>query len=503
LELTILSTTDIHGYLTTQSFIDSTKREPYGYSRTQGLIEKIKAESKGPVLYIDNGDYLQGSPLTNYAARIAKDPSLLFSGLKQHAPDLAVIGNHDFNYGLAYLDKAIELASFPILCANILKDGKIRFGKPYHILSIENLRIGVLGLSNYKIPSWEQAQTIKGLEFISALESCKSYVPLLKDKENCDFIIVSYHGGYERDFKTGQATEILDLENEASAILASGLPIDVLLTGHQHRMEAEIINGIATLQAGSRGAALGKVVLNLEKNKREIKELVVVDTSQLEESQEYLAATQEFCQKTQTWLDQVIAYADEKYAIKDPYLAQIMGHPYFHLINQIQMAAMGTEISANSLNSPDSPGFCGNVRLRDVLINYPHPNTLVNMGVTGILLKEILEKNLEYLIQDDHGKIQINPNYLQPKSKYYAYDIYSGIDIVYDLKKPFGQRIKELKHKGLDIKDSSEIYTVTINNYRSAGGDFPQFKQAQILKEDQRDMQDLIINYLEKKKILE
>lgn len=71
----------------------------------------------------------------------------------------------------------------------------------------------------------------------------KKWVPLLK--QEADIVVVCYHGGFERDLQTGKPTEALTGENEGYQILTKIPGIDVLLTGHQHRQIAEVINGVA------------------------------------------------------------------------------------------------------------------------------------------------------------------------------------------------------------------------------------------------------------------
>ena len=66
MELTILATSDIHGYLTADSYVDQTEKTAYGYTRAVTVINEIRENTAGEVLYIENGDMLQGSPLATY-----------------------------------------------------------------------------------------------------------------------------------------------------------------------------------------------------------------------------------------------------------------------------------------------------------------------------------------------------------------------------------------------------------------------------------------------------
>lgn len=82
-------------------------------------------------------------------------------------------------------------------------------------------------------------------------------------------LLVAYHGGFERDLVTGIPTEILTGENEAYQLLLEyGELIDALVTGHQHRKIAQHVLGVPVIQPGFRGAFVGEIELELDKQKK-------------------------------------------------------------------------------------------------------------------------------------------------------------------------------------------------------------------------------------------
>ena len=130
MELTILTTSDIHGYLTADSYVDQTQKTDYGYARVVSAINEIRKNTTGEVLYIENGDMLQGSPLATYLQRFEETPQKIIEILNTISPDASIVGNHEFNYGVNYLNQAIAAAEYPFLCANILRGGVPAFGQP-------------------------------------------------------------------------------------------------------------------------------------------------------------------------------------------------------------------------------------------------------------------------------------------------------------------------------------------------------------------------------------
>ena len=90
----------------------------------------------------------------------------------------AIIGNHEFNYGMDVLNRAVQESDFPWLSANIIAadSGKPYFGKPYLIKMVNSVKIAILGVTTHYIPNWEDEQHIAGLEFKDSLQETKRWV---------------------------------------------------------------------------------------------------------------------------------------------------------------------------------------------------------------------------------------------------------------------------------------------------------------------------------------
>ena len=207
MKLTILATSDMHGYIKPSNFGAKDQDMPFGSAKAATIIKEKKAASDGPVLTIENGDFIQGSPLSYYIARRRKtnNPAELINVLNLIDYDAGVLGNHEFNYGKDYLQQAISATNHPILAANIVnEEGKPAFGKTYEIFEKDGIKIAVLGLTTQYIPNWEHPNHIQGLTFKSIVDTAKEYVPKLR--ELADVVVVSYHGGFEKELTTGEPT---------------------------------------------------------------------------------------------------------------------------------------------------------------------------------------------------------------------------------------------------------------------------------------------------------
>src|SRR5699024_2903092 len=196
-----------------------------------------------------------------------------------------------------------------------------------------------------------------------------------------DILIASYHGGFERDIKTGEATEIPTGENQGYQMCETIDGIDVLLTGHQHCVLSGIINDILVIQPGHNGKTYGEVTIDLEKQAETwtvVNKTAAVHTLEGVRADEEIMAYMEHLEaSTQTWLDQPVGYIKGSITITDPFQARIKKHPFIEFIQNVQMDASGADISVTSLFNIESGGFPSVVTMRDIVSNYMYLNTLV------------------------------------------------------------------------------------------------------------------------------
>lgn len=501
MELTILATSDLHGYILPTNFTERNMDLPFGAARIAMKMKELQSQAKGPVLKIENGDFIQGSPLSYYVRKNEQHGAkAIIDVLNDIQYDASIIGNHEFNYGIDYLASAIASYNHPVLAANIENEaGEVAFGQPYMISEKDGVKIAVLGMVTQYIPHWEQPETIRGLRFKSIVETAKAYVPKLR--EEADVVIVAYHGGFERDLVTGEPTEALTGENEGYALLHEVEGIDALITGHQHREIATKVNGVPVIQPGFRGAFLGEITLTIEEKAGKP---TVIDSQARIHSTENVPTDNTIIEKiadlseeVEIWLDQTLGEVTGDMTIKDPNAARLTEHPYVEFINKVQMDASGADISLTSLFNNDGRGFGTMITMRDVLTNYIYPNTLAVLKISGQDLKMALEQTATYFIIEN-GEVVFNPKYIEPKPQYYNYDMYEGIEYAIDLTKAMGERVTSLTYQGKAVVDTDTLQVV-MNQYRGVGGgNYQMFTADKIIKEIPVDMTELISDYLRK-----
>lgn len=501
--LTVLVTGDLHGHLFPTDYRGSLERE-LGLAKLATLIERERTHNPSALL-IDNGDLIQGTPLMYHHAKFAADSDLhpAINALNYLKYDAAVIGNHEFNYGPRTLRRAIEQSDFPWLSANIVNraNGQPAFGTPYAIKRTpEGATVAILGLTTPYIPNWELPSHIAGLEFRDAVETAKQWVAHIRDTERPDVMIVSYHGGFERDLRSGEPSEPLTGENQGYALCTEVPGIDVLITGHQHRMLAGEINGVKIVQSGCNGQAIGKVTVELSKKdghwRIEGKHSEVIGLMPgTPKDEDLLMRIAEEEARTQRWLDQPIGRAEGDMAIRSPMEARTQDHPFIEFVNRVQMDATGAEISLTALFTDESPGFQERITMRDIVSNYIYPNTLKVLRISGQDIADALELSAAYFELID-GKPAVSAAFSEPKPQHYNYDMWEGIEYELDIAKPAGRRVVKLMRGGEPL-DRQAHYEVAMNSYRAGGGgNYGMFGGKPVVREITVDMTEIIADYI-------
>ncbi|MBD1380377.1 bifunctional metallophosphatase/5'-nucleotidase [Metabacillus arenae] len=502
-DLTIIETSDIHGNVYPHSYSNH-ESLPLGLARISTYIKQERSKKEN-LLLIDNGDLIQGTPLTyHYVKKLSEQKNPMIKLLNALSFDAAIVGNHEFNYGKDILIKAVDESNFPWLSANILNQDTNEpfFGNSYIIKSFAGVKVAILGATTHYIPNWEEPEHIKGIHFEDALETIKKWVREIREVEKPDILLVSYHGGFERDIVTGEETEAPTGENQAYRICKEVGEIDILLTGHQHRQIASELNGVLILQPGFNGQAVGKIELTLSQQEHTMKwkidrssvKVDPLDTYEIDH--EILECVNEYEEAAQAWLDQPIGHIQGDMEIHDPFSLRLEDNPLIEFINKVQMEAAGVDISNTALFHNHSPGFKESVTIRDIVSNYIYPNTLKVIRLKGHDIKGALERSATYFTLTEEGEIKVNPTFSSPKPQHYNYDMWEGIDYILDISQPVGERVVKLVYKGMPMNLHKE-YDVVMNNYRAGGGgEYTMFKGKPVIKDIPLDMSELIANYL-------
>ena len=81
------------------------------------LVNEIRNSSDDPVLVLDSGDTIQGTPFEQFPHVRWSEPSPTIAAMNHIGYDAMAVGNHEFNFGLDVLARARAQAEFPFLSA--------------------------------------------------------------------------------------------------------------------------------------------------------------------------------------------------------------------------------------------------------------------------------------------------------------------------------------------------------------------------------------------------
>jgi 2',3'-cyclic-nucleotide 2'-phosphodiesterase/3'-nucleotidase len=506
-QITILSTTDLHGNLLPVDYYTN-QPDARGLGKTATLIRQARNENPN-LLLLDSGDTIQGTPLESFHNRKNNQPPdpmmLAMNALKY---DAMAVGNHEYNFGLTVLSKARGEARFPFLSANTYKKGTDEtYFQPYLVKEVSGVRIGILGLTTPGIPYWENPDNYAGVEFRTPLEEAKKWVPILRDKEKVDLVIVAMHMGLDEDLRTGeQSPGQIPNENMALAIAREVGGIDLILMGHTHREIPALSlasSQVLLTQASNWGRSLARVDFYLSntatggakpqwrieaKQSRTIPvdEKTVVDP-------EIAAIAAPYDKEAQAWLDHPIGTSERELTATDAYQRDTA---IIDLVQRVQMEAGKADVSLAAPFNLKALIHKGPVTVRDIAGLYIYENTMVVLEVTGQQLKDALEHSAKFFRPYEAGKTPAE--LIDPKIPGYNFDVAEGVTYDIDISKPIGQRIMNLRFQGQPLALDRKLRLAT-NNYRAGGGGgYSMFKNAPVLDKSSREIRELIIDWVER-----
>ncbi|MEM1484565.1 bifunctional UDP-sugar hydrolase/5'-nucleotidase [Oscillospiraceae bacterium PP1C4] len=485
-QLNIYFTSDLHGYMYPTDYKDPEEKN-IGLFKCASRFQK-----DGNTLVIDGGDILQGSAFAAFCHDSLGSGQPIAEIMNRCRYDYVTLGNHDFNYGTAYLETYLHTLNAQCVCQNIRgADGVIRY--PYQLRTMESgLRVGIVGIVTDHVNIWEKPEHIADISITDPFTAAREALEALRGM--CDFTVCIYHGGFERDIETGR---LLSSSTENIAYrLCSELDFDLLLTGHQHMtVTGRMLHGTYVVQSTDRGEEYQHIQVTVDGAEKQITGQTIPAGGRCNPSLLEEFANEE--RGAQLWLEEFVGHLE--YALLPASRVEMAakGSCIANLLNQVQLDCSGAQLSAVSLAN-EIAGFPQIVRRRDILTTYPYTNTLVVLQVTGTILRQAIERSAEYFDVDEKGALTVSDRFLKPKIEHYNYDYFAGISYVIDVSQPIGSRVTKLTRHGKSVRDE-DVFTICMNNYRSSGaGGYSVYQQCPVIQEINTEMVDLIMAYFEK-----
>ncbi|MEA3452028.1 MAG: bifunctional UDP-sugar hydrolase/5'-nucleotidase, partial [Bacteroidota bacterium] len=243
-KLVILHTNDIHSKLT--GYGPENNYTPLsinddntlgGFARLATLFANEKKINADKLLILDAGDFLMGTIFHT----LEPETGFQLNLMKNIGYDVVTLGNHEFDFGIEPLAKiinnAIKNGGTPeIMCSflkltdevehkNLQKLYNNETIKPYTIIKKNGLKIGLFSVLGYE--AIESTVKANNLEFFDMIKTAKKYTKILREEEKVDIVICLSHSGFYPDENGVMYGEDLELAKKVS-------DIDIIISGHTH-----------------------------------------------------------------------------------------------------------------------------------------------------------------------------------------------------------------------------------------------------------------------------
>ncbi|WP_437675865.1 5'-nucleotidase C-terminal domain-containing protein [Sorangium sp. So ce131] len=261
-DFALLETTDLHTNLLGFDYFKLVEEPSIGLERTATLVNQARAELPNNLL-VDNGDTIQGTVLADYQALVEPiacgETLAIYKAMNHLRFDVGGIGNHEFNYGLAFLSQVthtpfdvegLDLAgsagckgpAFPLVNSNVfslktdetlfppsaLVEKTITAAAPDGAAIESTLKVGFIDITPPTILSWDK-KWLDGKVFTKGVKEVAG--PLVDDlrARGAEIVVAIVHGGLD------DSPYAPTLENQAWHV-AQVSGVDAMLMGHSHQI---------------------------------------------------------------------------------------------------------------------------------------------------------------------------------------------------------------------------------------------------------------------------
>lgn len=441
-------------------------------------------------LLVDAGDATQGLAL----ASLSKGEDVI-ELMNLAGYDAMAAGNHEFDYGQEQLKKNASLAEFPILSANVKKDGepflKGTYGDEknnngqYTVIEKAGAKIGIFGLTTQNTRTSSNPKGLTGITFEDEIETAKEMIDTL-EAEQVDIMICLAHLG---DIASSVVYTADDVAEALTGDYAGKL--DAIIDGHSHTIENKEINGVKIAQTGNGFAKLGKLTFTYDSENDEVlvdsKLLSGEDFSDIDPDATVKNRIEEILTAQNETMGQRVA--DTKTTLWGGYInnvaeSRLTETNLGNLITDSMIEAGGEIIRKGNVdekykNLPivavengggiRSTIFRGTITKKDIINVLPFGNLVSFKAVTPKVLYELLEHGVRGIAGQNAETGRLSGDAIG------GFLQVGGMKFTYNPNNPQGERVLSVildgEAESLDRQDESRQIILATNDYLIAGGD--------------------------------
>ena len=505
-EIVILYTNDVHcGVTDGMGYV--------GVARVKAALEAAGKE----VILVDNGDAVQGDVI----GTLSKGEAIV-ELMNDVGYDVAVIGNHEFDYGMEQFKKNVSLAKFQYVCCNFidLSTGE-SYLKPYTIIEKAGKKIAFVGIDtpeSFTKSTPKYFQDAEGNYIYSFCEGNNGQD--LFDKvqanvdaaraEGADYVIALAHLGI--DYQSEPWT--------ASKVIENTTGIDVMLDGHSHTdfkrdigQDSILVknkdgNEVIHTSTGTKLANVGILTIAGDKISAKLLDASAMkfmdEAGLLPEDNGMGEVVKAALAKNEELVNTVVAHTDVDLVIKDPVSGERIVRSQETNLGDLcadAYRAMGeTDIAFVNGGGVRDTIPAGDVTYGQIIKVHPFGNALCTVEVTG---QEILDA-LEFSVCNLPGE---SGGFLHVSGLKFTVDMNVDSTVVKTEKKEFVEVAGERRIKDVEVLqedgtyapiDPNKTYTLASHNYmlRDQGDGYTMFSDNNFLSEDVMLDNQVLINYI-------
>ena len=499
-DLVVAATTDVHGRVRGWNYEANREDVARGLSRAATIVDSVRASAPGRVVLLDAGDLLQGNSFTYVAARVSPSgtPHPVIAAMNAMHYDAAAVGNHEFNYGVPFLEHAVSQASFPFLAANAYTPHGKRGFRGWTIVTRDGVKIGIVGATTPGSMVWDR-DNLKGRLVI------RDIVPAVRQAVNevraagAEVVLVTMHSGLDGPSSYDTVATGIPSENVAARVAREVPGVDLIVYGHSHQEVGEtLINGVLLMQPKNWATSVAVAHLGLERAgghwRVTGKHSSVVQAAGHAEQAALVAATASAHTATLQWVSQPLGRTAVAWRADS---ARVVDTPLIDFILEVERKATGADLASTAAFSLDASIDSGAITAARMQALYPYDNTLRAIRLSGAQLREYLEQSARYYLTSTDGSVRVDP-----KFPGFNFDIVSGADYTLDVSRPAGQRVTRLEVKGRPVAPT-DSFTLALNNYRqTGGGGYAMLAHAPVVYDKQQEIRQLLVDEVRRRGVI-
>ena len=467
LSLTILVTTDVHGFLLPFDYTKDAEDIHGSLAQISTLIQDIR-KKEDHVLVFDAGDLVQG----NASALFAKDPiHPAVACLNAIGYDGWVLGNHEFDYGSDFIYRSVQGFQGDVLLGNIQSKQDPSFFKPYQIYEIGDFKMGVVGLTTPLVGEFKEKTSLK--RDFSIEDPKLALERILQDLPPVDSLVGIFHMGI-RNENNHENTGVRDVISDAKGAF------DAIAAAHMHQLEPGIlVDKTLVAEAGMFASHLLRLDLAFEKSQGRYQLVgrrsslipVYLDQEVIAPDPKIIHLLKPYHQKarkkSEEILGKVLEPMDKSREGEHLYPIGSYPSPLTSWMGTVLLEASQADLVAFHLDNPYPHLEIGPFRKKDIYRNYHYAGGEMSVyEIKGWQLKKYMEWSASYFNRIEPGDVTVSIDEKRARRKYSTFDFFYGISYTMDLHMPKGNLIVQLSYRdGRKIQDEDTL-KIGVNSYR-------------------------------------